>query len=34
MGVQPRSAAEVEALVMKTINAPADVIARTKTVMQ
>ncbi|MPY70125.1 MAG: hypothetical protein GEU92_08560 [Alphaproteobacteria bacterium] len=34
MGVQPRSAAEVEALVMKTVNAPADVIARTKTIMQ
>lgn len=34
MGVQPRSAAEVEALVKKTINAPADLVARVKTVMK
>jgi len=34
MGVQPRSAVEVEALVKKTMTAPADVIARTKTVMK
>jgi hypothetical protein len=34
MGVQPRFAAEVKQIVMDTINAPADVIAKVKTVMK